>query len=334
MIFNLLKKETLTELKFLDYDGSSLYSNCLVYQNDKKVQIHLLPVIHIGDLEYYARLLDYIHDRICIYEKMNLTPSDVSMEKSAKTLNEYLEIVSSSVEDFWQQYNELLKKFYKKFLTREVKSLCKKVKKQSKNFDDKIKAIYDGCIKTGFGIQNLYPVQLYLCESMNLSHQMIAIDYIHDIPRRTNWIHTDLDVGSVTKNVDLNELVEEMLTEPSPEILNMLMKQIALLLINVLGMLDFKKIHEITERRELLANGLIHFLSDQFGEIKDTTPEYLLEGRNSMVQDQILNLIKDHQEIVVFYGVAHMSAIEKFILEHGFNFKYRQCFKAFDIEER
>jgi hypothetical protein len=329
-----MKKETVTELKLLEYDGSSLYSNCLVYQNDKEVQIHLLPVIHIGDSEYYASLLDYIHNRICIYEKMNLTPSDVSMQKSAKSLDEYLEIVSPSVEDFWEQYKELLKKFYKKFLTREVKSLCKKVKKQLKNFDDKIRAIYDGCIKTGFGIQNLYPVQLYICESMNLNHQMIEIDYINDIPKRTNWIHTDLDVGSVTKNVDLNELVEEMLTEPSPEILNMLMKQIKLLLINVLGMLDFKKIQEITERRELLATGLVHFLSDQFGEIKNTTPEYLLEGRNSIIQEQILNLIKDHQEIVVFYGVAHMKAIEKFALEQGFRFKYRQSFKAFDIEER
>lgn len=323
----------MTEFRFLDYDGISLFSNCLVYQNEQKVQVHLLPVIHIGDVTYYADLLNYIQNRTCIFEKINLATSNIDQQKFAKSLDEYLEITSPEIEEFWSQYNKLLKKFYKKFLTRDVKSLYKTVKKEFKNFDDKIRKIYDDCIKSGFGIQNLYPVQLYLCEIMNLDHQLLVIDYEGDIAHRTNWIHTDLDFGNITENVDLNELVEEMLKEPSSEILKMLLKQIRLLLTNILGMVEFKMTPEVSKRRELLASGLVHFLTQQFEEISKNTPEYILEGRNSMVEEQILNLIEDHEEIVVFYGVAHMGAIERFLVEQGFNLKTQQRFKAFAIED-
>jgi hypothetical protein len=207
------------------------------------------------------------------------------------------------------------------------------VKKEFKNFDDKIQKIYDDCIKSGFGIQNLYPIQLYLCEIMNLDHQILAIDYISDIPHRINWIHTDLDFDKITENVDLVELIEEMLTEPSPETLKILLKQIRLLLTNILGMVEFKKTPKVSKRRELLANGLVHLLTQQFEEVKKNTPDYILEGRNSLIEEQILNLIEDNKEIVVFYGVAHMGAIKRFLVEQGFSVKNQQSFEAFKIED-
>ncbi|MBY9011236.1 MAG: hypothetical protein KGD70_02560 [Candidatus Lokiarchaeota archaeon] len=323
----------MTEFKFLNYDGSSLFSNCLVYQNQNNVQVHLLPVIHIGEAIYYADLLNYIQNRICIYEKINLASSNAEQQNFAKNLDEYLEIASPGIEEFWSQYKKLLKKFYNKFLTREVKSIWKMVKKEFKNFDDKIQKIYDDCIKSGFGIQNLYPIQLYLCEIMNLDHQILAIDYISDIPHRINWIHTDLDFDKITENVDLVELIEEMLTEPSPETLKILLKQIRLLLTNILGMVEFKKTPKVSKRRELLANGLVHLLTQQFEEVKKNTPDYILEGRNSLIEEQILNLIEDNKEIVVFYGVAHMGAIKRFLVEQGFSVKNQQSFEAFKIED-
>ncbi|MFX0074027.1 MAG: hypothetical protein ACFE96_01185 [Candidatus Hermodarchaeota archaeon] len=323
----------MVKFNFLDFDGVSLYSNCLVYQNKENIQVHLCPVIHIGDTQYYSSLLNYIQNRICIFEKINLTPSDTTLQSSAKTLEEYLEIVSPGIEEFWNQYQKLLKKFYKKFFTKDVRSLCKAVKKQSKYFDEDIKTIHDDCIKSGFGIQNMYPIQLYLCESMNLNHQLNAIDYVNDIPHRTNWIHTDLDFANLSENVDLNELVEEMLTDPSQEILEMLLKQIKMLLTNIIGMVEFKKTPEVSKRRELLASGLIHFLTQQFEELTNLAPNYILEERNSMVEDQILNLIEDHEDIVVFYGVAHMGAIERFVINQGFSFKTQHRFKAFEIDD-
>jgi len=323
----------MTEFNFIEYDGVSLYSNCLVYQNEKEVKVHLLPVIHIGEEKYYTELLDYIKDRICIFEKINLTSSNIESQKFAKNLDEYLEIASPGIEEFWSQYIKLLKKFYKKFLTRNIKSLWKMVKKEFKNFDAKIQKIYDDCIKSGFGIQNLYPIQLYLCEILNLDHQIISIDYVGDIPHRSNWIHTDLDFEEITENVDLVEIIEEILTEPSPEILEILLKQIGLLLTNILGMVEFKMTPEVSKRRELLAEGLIQALTQQFEEVVDSTPEYILEGRNSMIEEQIMKLMVDHDEIVVFYGVAHMGAIEKFLLGLGFSLKTQQRFMAFKIEE-
>jgi len=321
------------EFKFLDYDGKSLVSNCLVDQIEKNKKIYLLPVIHIGSTQYYYGMDAYIENRICIYEKLKLASSDTNLQKSIKSLDEYIELSSPRIEDFWEKYKKLLDKFYKKFLTRDVQKLWKMVKKEFKNFDDKIRIIYDSCVKSGFGIQNLFPIQLYLCEIMNLDHQQSAIDYENDIPYRPKWIHADLDFDEMTENVDINELVEEILTEPSPEILDILLKEIRLLLTNILAMVEFKKIPEISKRRELLANGIIQGLTQQFEEIKNNTPEYLLETRNSMIEEQILNLIEDHEEIVVFYGMAHMIAVERFLLEQGFSLKTQQSFEVFKIEE-
>jgi len=323
----------MTEFKFLDYDGISLFSNCVVYQNEKNVRVHLLPVIHIGEVSYYAELMNYIQNRICVFEKLNFATSKQSLQKSPKSLDEYIELASPGTEEFWEQYNKLLNKFYKKYLSRDVKSLWKKIKKCSKYFDEKIKIIYDCCVKSGFGIQNIMPIQLYLCEIMNLDHQMTAIDYVDDIPHRTNWIHTDLDFEKITENVNLNDLVEEILTDPTPEILEVLMQQMSFVLINILGIVEFKMASEVSQRRELLANGLIEGLTQQFEEILNYAPDYIMEDRNSMVEEQILKLIENHEEIVVFYGVAHMSAIEKFLIEQGFSLKTQQSFEAFKIEE-
>ncbi|MBY8987811.1 MAG: hypothetical protein KGD61_05105 [Candidatus Lokiarchaeota archaeon] len=168
---------------------------------------------------------------------------------------------------------------------------------------------------------------------MNLDQQQIAIDYEKDIPYRSNWIHIDLDFDEMTENVDINELVEEILTEPSPEILEICLKEIRFILANILGMVEVKKIPEISKRREFLASGLIQTLTNQFEEIKKNMPDYLLETRNSMIEDQILNLIEDHEEVVVFYGVAHMIAVERFLLEQGFSLKTQQSFEVFKIEE-
>jgi len=323
----------MTEFKFLDYDGKSLFSNCLVYQNENKKKVYLLPVIHIGSTQYYYGMDAYIENRICVYEKLKLASSDKNWQKPIKSLNEYIELSSPGIEEFWEQYKKLLDKFYKKFLPRDIKKLWKMAKKEFENFDNKIRIIYDSCVKSGFGIQNLFPIQLYLCEIMNLDHQQIAIDYENDISYRPKWIHVDLDFEKMTENVDVNELVEEMLTEPSPETLDIFLKTIRLLLTNVLALVEFKKIPEISKRRELLANGIIQGLTQQFEEIKKNyTPEYLLETRNSMIEDQILNLIEDHEEIVVFYGMAHMIAVERFLLEQGFNLKTQQSFEVFKIE--
>lgn len=323
----------MTEFKFLDYDGKSLFTNCLVYQNEMKVQIHLLPVIHIGDTPYYSELQNYVQDRICLFENLNLVPSDVELKKSVTSLDEYLELSSQGIEEFWDLYNILLKKFYKKFLTRDIKSLWKLAKKEFKNVNDNSRTIYDNCVKSCFGIQNIYPITLYLCEIMNLDHQMIAIDYINDIAHRTNWIHADLDLTKITENVDLNDLLEKILTDPSPEMLEGTLQQIRFALTNVLVMRRFKKSPNASKRRELLADDLIQSFTQEFEEANNYAPDYLLDDRNSLVEDKILNLIEEHEEIVVFYGVGHMRALEGFLLKHGFTLISKQSFEAFKIED-
>ncbi|MBY8987812.1 MAG: hypothetical protein KGD61_05110 [Candidatus Lokiarchaeota archaeon] len=129
------------EFKFLDYDGVSLFTNCLVYQNEKNKKVHLLPVIHIESTQYYSGMQDYIEDRICIYEKVKVGTSDTKLQNSIKNIDEFIDISSPEVDKFWDPYKNLLKRFYKKFLTQDIKDLWKGIKKEIKRSDNKIRII-------------------------------------------------------------------------------------------------------------------------------------------------------------------------------------------------
>lgn len=323
----------MTEYKFIDYDGISLFSNCLVFQNEKNKKVHLLPVIHLGSMQYYSGMQDYIENRICIYEEIKTGQSDINQQKSIKNLDEFIDIMSPEVEKFWEPFKSLLKRFYKNFINKDTKNLWKRAKKEIKHSDEKIRIIYDICVKSFFGIHNIFPIQLYLSEIMNLEQQQIAIDYENDIQYRSNWILTDLNSSEQAENIDMSEIIEEYLTEPTREIIEVSQKEIIFLLSLILFIVGLKKITKVSKRREVFATNLIQGLTLQFEASKELLPDYLLDPRNSMIENQILNLIEDHEEIIVFYGVAHMVALERFLLDQGFSLKNQQSFEVFKIEE-
>ncbi|MFW9829634.1 MAG: hypothetical protein ACFFEY_18825 [Candidatus Thorarchaeota archaeon] len=317
--------------EFLSFNGISLLSHCRIYENDLNQKVHLIPVCHFGTVKYFYNLLLYIGDVPCIFENLNLNADDKSVYENIRDIDDYIEVYSIECEQIWQKYNKLLKNFYKKFLTKELKKLRKYIKKELKQSNEKIKKIYDLSEKTRFSFPNLIMIQLYWCELVNLVHQFIAIDYKNDIMHRPNWIHTDLNLGELKEQVDISEFLIELLTSPTPEQLAELQKEMHLVMLSILELLQIERIADVSQRRQELAVRLTNVMSQNYEKFESLNPEILLKTRNTLIEDSILNLIENNNELMVFYGATHMIGIEKFLFAEGFKYKADKTFEVFKI---
>ncbi|MBY9004504.1 MAG: hypothetical protein KGD73_11065 [Candidatus Lokiarchaeota archaeon] len=322
-----------TKPTFLSFDGASLLSHCCIYHNGDSKSVGLIPVIHIGNSTYFRKLVEYAGNRPTVFEYMKFVSPDQDKTISIKNFEDFMEVNASTTENFYNTYKKRLNNFYKKNFTKDMKELWKLVKKEVKNSDNKIKQIYDLSEKTRFTVQSLTPIQLYWAEIMNLSHQFIAIDYENDILRRSNWIITDLDMGKLMGDVDTHELLKNILTEPSKEVLNEVLKEINIILSSILGTVELANLPNVSQRRERLATWLMASISQQYKIIEDVSPEYMLNMRNNMVENTILEILEENDEVMVFFGATHMIGIEKFLTENGFTFKGEEQFKVFDIND-
>jgi len=323
----------LVESKFLSFDGSSLLSHCCTYYNADSKRVCLIPVIHLGNSTYFQNLVNYIGNRPTLFENMKLVVKDQNAHGSIKNLEDYMELNASNTETFYKTYKKLLNRFYKKYFTKELKELWKLVKREVENSDSKIKQIYEFSEKTRFAVQSFTPIQLYWAEIMNLSHQFIAIDYENDIINRSNWIVTDLDIQKLMKDVDLNELFKEILTTPSQNLLNEVLKEIQMIFSSILACVELANLPNVSQRRERLATWVMESISQQYKIIEEASPEYILNMRNNLVENRIIETLEKNDEVMVFFGATHMIGIEKFLIDIEFAFKAEEPFKVFDINE-
>lgn len=231
---------------FLSFDGASLLSHCCIYHNGNSKNVGLIPVIHLGNSTYFQKLVEYVGNRPTIFEYMKFAQNDQNLTFSIKSFEDYMEVNASATENFYNTYKKLLNNFYKRFFSKDIKELWKLVKKEVKNSNNKIKQIYDLSEKTRFTVQSLTPIQLYWAEIMKLSHQFIAIDYENDIINRSNWKITDLDMGKLMEDVDTHELLKFILTEPSKEVLNEVLKEIYIILSSILGCVELANLLNIS----------------------------------------------------------------------------------------
>ncbi|MHA1233645.1 MAG: hypothetical protein ACTSO6_00340 [Promethearchaeota archaeon] len=316
---------------FLSFDGTSLFSHCSTYHNGDSKRVCLIPVVHLGNSSYFQNLVEYVGNRPTIFEYLKFASIDQDIKISIKSFEKYMEANASATENFYNAYKKLLNNFYKKKFSKDIKALWKLVKREVKNSDNKIKQIYEFSEKTRFTIQSLTPIQLYWAEIMNLSHQCIAIDYENDILNRSNWILTDLDIGELLENVDIHELLKYILTEPSKEVLNEVLKEINIILESILGCVELANLLNVSQRRERLATWLMVSTSQQYKIVEETSPEFILNMRNNKVEDSILEILEKNDEVMVFFGVTHMRGIERFLIDNGFTFKFEEPFEVFRI---
>ena len=290
-------------------------------------------MIHLGNSTYFQNLVKYVGNRPTIFEYMKLVSIDQNIQIAIKSFEDYMELNSSATENFYNTYKKQLNNFYKKIFSKGIKELWKLVKREVKNSDNKIKQIYEFSEKTRFSVQSFTPIQLYWKEIMNLSHQFIVIDYENDILNRSNWILTDLDIGKLMKDVDIHDLLNIILTEPSKELLSEVLKEIQIIFSSILGCVELANLPNVSQRRERLATWLTASISQQYKNIEEANPEYLLNMRNNLIEDSILKLLKENNEVMVFFGATHMIGIEKFLIDNGFNFKFEEPFEVFRIND-
>ena len=311
----------------------SLLSHCCAYHNGDSKKVYLVPVIHLGNANYYQKLVEYIGNRPTIFEALKIVAKDQNTQGSIKSFEDFMKLNASNTETFYNTYKKLLNRFYKKFFTKDMKELWKLVKREVENSDNKIKQIYEFSEKTRFAIQSFTPIQLYWAELMNLTHQWIAIDYENDILNRSNWILTDLDIEKLMKDVDLHELLKKILTAPSKELLSEVLKEIQIIFSSILGCVELANLPNVSQRRERLATWLMAGISQQNKIIEELNPQYILNMRNNLVENTIKETLEKNDEVMVFFGAIHMIGIEKFLIESGFTFIAEEPFNVFDIND-
>ena len=323
----------MSKTEFLSFDGTSLFSHCCTYHNGDSKIVCLIPVVHLGNSTYFRNLVKYVGNRPTIFEALKIVAKDQNTQGSIKSFEDFMKLNASNTETFYNTYKKLLNRFYKKFFTKDMKELWKLVKREVENSDNKIKQIYEFSEKTRFAIQSFTPIQLYWAEIMNLSHQWIAIDYENDILNRSNWILTDLDIGKLMEDIDLDELLKKILTAPSKELLSEVLKEIQIIFSSILGCVELANLPNVSQRRERLATWLMAGISQQNKIIEELNPQYILNMRNNLVENTIKEILEKNDEVMVFFGAIHMIGIEQFLIESGFTFIAEEPFNVFDIND-
>lgn len=318
---------------FVIFDGSSVYSNCCAYHNPNKGKVHLIPVVHLGTKEYYRNLLQHIGDFPCVYENIVLTSSDDPPQTIYYSFDEGAKALKSEVDQFWDKYHKFIEQFYKTHLSRDLKKMRKQVHKVVNKSDEKIRGILDMSERSFYGIQNIFLTQLYWAELTNLAHQFVAIDYYNDIKIRKNWIHADLNISKELeeKGIDMTELLELILTKPTPELLNIRLNEIQFLLLLINASVEMFELHKVARRRESLALSIIQTVVENYKAIEQLSPDYLIQGRNNLVEKAIYKLFGENQEIFVFFGAVHQIGLERFLLAQDFTFESQKQFEVFSI---
>lgn len=321
--------------EFIIFNGSSVFSNCCLYTNPNKGNVHLIPVVHLGTKQYYRNLLEYIGNYPCVYENMLLTSSNDAPQIILKNFNEHMESLTTPIDQFWNKYQKFIELFYKKRLTRDLKKIRKYVHKAVNKSDERIKKILDLSERSFFGIQNISLIQLYWGEITNLTHQFVAIDYNNDIKIRDNWIHADLNVDKELEKqgISMVEILEEILVNPSPKFLDIRRNEIQLLLMLIYASVEMFELQNVASRRENLALSIINTVVENHKTFEQLSPDYLIQGRNTIVEKAISNLFGENEEIFVFYGAVHQVGLEKFLLEQNFIFKSQEQFEVFSIND-
>ena len=315
---------------FLSFDGDSLFSHVKIYESNSTQKIHLIPVIHIGTKDYFHKIVEYVGKIPCIFENLKFGAESNELNVPVKNFNDFIKIYSITSDKVWNNYNSLVKRFYKKYINKDLKKINKSVQKLVYRFNGNIKLIYELCQKTNFDVSNLIMIQLFLCDILQLEHQFIAIDYENDITNRPNWIHSDLNFEDLIQQVDIDDLIKKLLTDPTHEQINEAEKQMNLVISAIWGSLHLLELSDIHQRRRKFAHMVLEELAVHEVSFKDVIPELYFDTRNNLVLDTLMTLLEGNDEIMIFYGASHIIRFEKYLIENGFVFNASKTFEVFN----
>ncbi len=316
--------------KYVLFQEGIVKSICHVYKHEDGRILHLLPILHIGEEQYYKDLMDYVGEKICVYEEMKFGSTEDQKEnkkkvqhKNPKSLDEWIAVNENAANGMDELYGKVIKKYLRKIHKRDVQKLRRAIKVNLSNVDERITTIYHQIQRTAFSLTNMPVVQTALAEIMDLKFQFNEIDYVDDIPNRSNWVHADIKV-EVPKDFDL----KNALSKPSQQLIEVSKSQ-GRILYGILYTIITYIFMDLNERRKHLGDLIIPVLNN----IEDDIPDHLMQPRNNIVIETADNLFEEHNEIVVFYGAAHMPDIEQAAIDAGFVLDSKTDFEVYRLVE-
>ncbi|MFW9828423.1 MAG: hypothetical protein ACFFEY_12605 [Candidatus Thorarchaeota archaeon] len=309
---------------FATFDGKTLSSICRKYQDDNGVDVDLIAVVHIGEKRYYDDLLDYIGQRKCIYEQIEVNvPNNLKRNEQPSNLD-FLSTEYTAAENFWNQNKKLVEKFTNKYFSRTLKRKLEQIETNYLNADIRLRMIFEICKKTMFNILNLGIIQKYLGELLELSFQFHVIDYINDIPKRRNWERIDMNLKGHT---DLSQVLPDLTKEE----INAYLEEANVILTHLAEIYSLHSIPEVSERRVILANSIMNYLSSPEDERTKQVTRLFVVNRNKLIEAKLSELTHFNNEITILYGALHMPSLEEFLFNQGFKFKSEKPFTVFSI---
>ncbi|MBN2155406.1 MAG: hypothetical protein JW776_05140 [Candidatus Lokiarchaeota archaeon] len=296
------------------------------YRDHNGKTIILLPIMHMGEPQYFNKLLEYIGDRICIYEYLELGFSELVQKPTpVKSFDEQLHQSAIAATEFYQQYGQYIKKYQKKIKTRMIRKIRRIVKRNLRVLDERVDLIFQIIERSLYGIQNLTLAQMYLATLVGLSSQLFEIDYITDIPQRGNWIHSDL----VYQNSE-DSSIGEYLRSIDKEKIENLQKQ-AMLLYSLVYLIEEFCVTPPSKRKEKFAEWIYISAQKPWTSYEDESPDYLYHPRNEILMNTIIQQLNIRDEVIVLYGTGHMPAIEENLLKKGYELLSKKEFEVFHI---
>jgi hypothetical protein len=309
---------------FATFDGKTLSSICRKYQDNSGVNIDLIAVVHIGEKQYYNDILEYIGERKCIYEQIEINVPNTLKRNGQSSDLDYLNAEYTAAENFWNQNKKLVEKYTKKYFSRNLKKKLEQIKKNYSGADNRLRMVFEICEKTMFNILNLGIIQKYLGEILELSFQFHEIDYINDIPKRTNWERIDMNLKGHT---DLSQVLPDLKKEE----IDAYLEEVNVILTHLAEIHYLHSITKVSERRVILANSIINYLSRPEDERTKQITRLFVVNRNKLIEAKLTELTPNSNEITILYGALHMLSLEEFLFNQGFKFKSEKPFTVFSI---
>ena len=319
-------------ISFLSFEGGKLLSHVKIYENESNHKIHLIPIVHIGTKDYFHNIVEYVGDDIpCIYESMGFASNGDESHNIKRNLDDLIEFYSNEYDLMWKDHDSFIKKFHRKYTSKELKKVLKLIRQEAYKSNKKIIRIYELCNKTNFSLINGNIIQIYWCEILRLEHQMMAIDYEIDIPNRSNWVRADLNFKLEQNKTEQIEKILEVFKNPTQTVLDEIEKERSFIMGTLINTINLSQMNKCSQRRKEFAKMTIDTMTTQYHAFENVTPEYLIKQRNIIVEEGISTLLEDFDEVAVFYGAVHMIGIEKYLFNKGFKVINQKCYEVFDI---
>jgi len=90
-------------------------------------------------------------------------------------------------------------------------------------------------------------------------------------------------------------------------VINESQKEMQLVMFSLYQSVQYDKIPDYSQRRIIFANDLIDVMTSLYQTFENVSPELLLNMRNEIIEDTILDLLKDNNEIMILQRKPKMT---------------------------